>query len=147
MSYVTVLFILYNMTIAIGTCRFVDPDCFLKKNKDDGLNPPQEELMDSGKEKLFDEMVGRLAIDVSSTSVKTFANSKEFRWMIDNSYKYTTYIVDNSYNAQFGARPLKHYMQKTVESLVAKEILQNKIKDGDTVEIFANADGLFIKQV
>ncbi len=37
-------------------------------------------------------------------------------------------------------------MQKTVESLVAKEILQNKIKDGDTVEIFANADGLFIKQ-
>ena len=65
MSYVTVLFILYNMTIAIGTCRFVDPDCFLKKNKDDGLNPPQEELMDSGKEKLFDEMVGRLAIDVS----------------------------------------------------------------------------------
>ena len=58
-----------------------------------------------------------------------------------------TYIIDNSYNAQFGARPLKHYMQKTVESLVAKEILQNKIKDGDTVEIFANADGLFIKQV
>ena len=58
-----------------------------------------------------------------------------------------TYIVDNSYNALFGARPLKHYMQKTVESLVAKEILQNKIKNGDTVEIFANADGLFIKQV
>ena len=57
-----------------------------------------------------------------------------------------TYIEDNSYNPLFGARPLKHYMQKTVESLVAKEILQNKIKDGDTVEIFANAEGLFIKQ-
>ena len=57
------------------------------------------------------------------------------------------YIKNNSYDPLFGARPMKHYMQKTVESIIAKEILQNHIKNGDTIKVFSNDSGLYIQTV
>ena len=36
----------------------------------------------------FSEHQTGLAIDLSSTSTRTFSNSKEYKWMLDNSYKY-----------------------------------------------------------
>ena len=55
------------------------------------------------------------------------------------------FIVDNGYDKNFGARPLKRYIQKTIENLVAKDIVSDKIKDGDEVEVMANADGVFLQ--
>ena len=45
------------------------------------------------------------------------------------------FILENAYEPGFGARPLKRYMQKHVETLVAKEILEDRVKEGDTIEI------------
>ena len=45
------------------------------------------------------------------------------------------FILENAYEPGFGARPLKRYMQKHVEPLVAKEILEDRVKEGDTIEI------------
>ena len=36
----------------------------------------------------FSEHQTGLAIDLSSTSTRTFSNSKEYKWMLDNSYRY-----------------------------------------------------------
>ena len=44
-------------------------------------------------------------------------------------------IVDESYDPNFGARPLKRYMQRNLETLIAKEILEDKVKQGDTIKI------------
>ncbi len=45
------------------------------------------------------------------------------------------YIVDNGYDPVYGARPLKRYMTKYVETLSAKLILSDQVDSGDTIVI------------
>lgn len=45
------------------------------------------------------------------------------------------YIVRNGYDPVYGARPLKRFLQKHVETLSAKLILEDRVKGGDTVLI------------
>ena len=45
------------------------------------------------------------------------------------------YCVDNGYDPQFGARPLKRFIQKNVETLAAKAILEGRIIEGNTILI------------
>ncbi len=45
------------------------------------------------------------------------------------------FIVDNGYDPVYGARPLKRYMTKTVETLAAKLILSGRINEGDNILI------------
>ena len=45
------------------------------------------------------------------------------------------FIVDNAYDPVYGARPLKRYIQKHVETLTAKLILSDGAGSGDTVVI------------
>ncbi len=44
-------------------------------------------------------------------------------------------IVSSGYNQIYGARPLKRYLQATVETLLAKEILKGEITSGSVLEI------------
>ena len=44
-------------------------------------------------------------------------------------------IVDGGYDPNYGARPLKRYLQKNVETLAAKLMLQGDIGTGDTIVI------------
>ena len=43
------------------------------------------------------------------------------------------YIVDNGYDPVYGARPLKRYLQKYVETLAARKILSGDVHAGDTL--------------
>jgi len=45
------------------------------------------------------------------------------------------YIVDNSYNPVYGARPLKRYIQKFVETEIGRMIIKGDISDGTDVKI------------
>ena len=45
------------------------------------------------------------------------------------------FVVDNAYDPAYGARPLKRYIQKYVETLSAKLILQDAVGEGDTILI------------
>lgn len=45
------------------------------------------------------------------------------------------YIIDNAYDPVYGARPLKRYIQKYVETLSAKLILADEVEAGDIIEI------------
>ena len=44
-------------------------------------------------------------------------------------------VADEAYEPSFGARPLKRYLQKNVETLMAREILGDKVRAGDTIII------------
>ncbi len=52
------------------------------------------------------------------------------------------YIIEHGFEPIYGARPLKRYLQKTVETLVAKKILANEVKPTDTVCINVQNDEL-----
>ena len=45
------------------------------------------------------------------------------------------FIIDNGYDPVYGARPLKRYLQKNVETLAAKLILSDGVHAEDTILI------------
>ena len=45
------------------------------------------------------------------------------------------FIVDSAYDPVYGARPLKRFMQRTVETLAARLILSDEVQAGDTILI------------
>ena len=55
------------------------------------------------------------------------------------------YITDHGYDPVYGARPLKRYVQKYVETLAAKIILQGDVSTGDTIVITVEGDSLTAK--
>ncbi len=58
---------------------------------------------------------------------------KELKIALTNDAK--SFIVENGYDPVYGARPLKRYLQKNVETLAAKLILADGVRAGDTIEI------------
>lgn len=67
---------------------------------------------------------------------------KEREISVELSEKARQYIVDNGYDPIYGARPLKRFLQKHVETLSAKLILQDKVTPKDTIYIDVDMDGL-----
>ena len=61
---------------------------------------------------------------------------------IDISDEAKRFIADNAYDPIYGARPLKRYMQKNVETLSAKLILEGDIDAGRTIYIDRAGDAL-----
>ncbi|MBQ9143099.1 MAG: ATP-dependent chaperone ClpB [Lachnospiraceae bacterium] len=53
-----------------------------------------------------------------------------------------SFIIDEAYDPVYGARPLKRYIQKHVETLAAKLILADLVKSGDTILINLNKNAL-----
>ena len=53
------------------------------------------------------------------------------------------FVVDNAYDPVYGARPLKRYIQKYVETLSAKLILAGQVEMGDTILIDVKDGALF----
>ena len=50
-------------------------------------------------------------------------------------------VIAEGYNPNYGARPLKRYVQKTVETLAAKLILSGNVSEGDTITIDVDENG------
>lgn len=57
------------------------------------------------------------------------------------------YIVDNGYDPIYGARPLKRFVQKNVETLAGKLILSDGISEGETILIDYDTNGLTARAV
>lgn len=55
--------------------------------------------------------------------------------MVELSPEAEQFIVENAYDPVYGARPLKRYIQKYVETLSAKLILADQVEQGDTILI------------
>ena len=57
-----------------------------------------------------------------------------------------TYLITNGYDAIYGARPLKRFVQKKVETLIAREIIKQTILPKDKVTIDCKDNELYIKK-
>ena len=55
------------------------------------------------------------------------------------------YITVSGYDPAFGARPLKRYLQKHVETLVARLILEDKVEPGVAIIIDSDGEKLFAR--
>ena len=50
------------------------------------------------------------------------------------------YIADKGFDKQYGARPLKRAIQKYIEDALAEEIVNSKLKEGDTIKMDLDKD-------
>ncbi len=72
-------------------------------------------------------------IDLLVADINKRLADKELVVALSNSAK--QFIVDNGYDPVYGARPLKRYLQKNVETLAARLILSDGVHTGDTIRI------------
>ncbi len=52
------------------------------------------------------------------------------------------FIADESYDPAYGARPVKRFLQRSVETELAGEIIKGNVKDGDNVRIDCDGEKL-----
>ncbi len=70
---------------------------------------------------------------------------KEKQLGLDISEEAKQLIVDESYDPSFGARPLKRYMQRNLETLIAREILADKLRQGDVIRVVVKDGALAVE--
>ena len=70
-------------------------------------------------------------------------SDKELRLEMTDEAK--EYITDHGYDPVYGARPLKRYVQKHVETLAARIILLGDVVSGATIVITMEGDSLTAK--
>ena len=64
---------------------------------------------------------------------------------IELTDKARTYLIDNGYDAVYGARPLKRFVQKKLETLIARKILEQVIVPKSEVVVDFDGNELIIK--
>ena len=67
-------------------------------------------------------------------------------WRRDTTDKAKTLIAEESYTPQLGARPVKRYIQRNIETLLGKEIIKGTLEDNSTVTIDVEDDNIVIKK-
>ena len=74
--------------------------------------------------------IGRI-VDLLVVDLNRRLADQELRLELTEEAK--AHVVENGYDPVYGARPLKRYLQKTVETLAAKSILAGNVRAGDTL--------------
>jgi ATP-dependent Clp protease ATP-binding subunit ClpB len=72
-------------------------------------------------------------IDILMAELNDRLRDKELT--VELSPQARDFVVEHGYEPAFGARPLKRYLQKHVETLLAREILEDKVHTGDHIII------------
>ena len=57
------------------------------------------------------------------------------------------FITEAAYDPVYGARPLKRYLQKNVETLLAKKILADEVSIGDSLMLDVLEERLVIREL
>lgn len=88
---------------------------------------------------LTKENIGGI-VDLLIADVNKRLADKELTIALSDGAK--QFIVENGYDPVYGARPLKRYLQKNVETLAARLILSDGVHTGDTIWIDAEGGKL-----
>ena len=72
-------------------------------------------------------------VDLSVADLNKRIRDQEMQVELTPSAK--QYCIDEGYDPAFGARPLKRFIQKHVETLAAKAMLRGDVREGDTIRI------------
>jgi ATP-dependent Clp protease ATP-binding subunit ClpB len=85
------------------------------------------------------EHMGRI-VDIQMQRLGKLLEERKIVLTLDA--KAREWLADKGYDPAYGARPLKRVIQKHVQDPLAELILSGKVKDGETVAISANRQGI-----
>jgi ATP-dependent Clp protease ATP-binding subunit ClpA len=132
---------------------------FIREKHDSGAGISKEELLDYLlKNNIFTpELLNRFDDIIAfkflnRDEIKKIAGimlAREFAKLSENQIKIhfdesiLTKVADEAYNAEFGARNIRRYIEDNLESFVSKLILEEKIKPGD-VRLSVDQENRFV---
>ena len=85
----------------------------------------------------IEDIIALVAADINKR-----LSDKEISFVLTKEAK--QYIADTAYDPVYGARPLKRFMQKNIETLLARKILEGNIHQGDILTINKAENGFVI---
>lgn len=95
---------------------------------------------------VFNSLSKNVVYDILDKIVKETEarlSDKKIRLILTDKAK--DYIIDNSYDENYGARPIKRYVSRNLESMLAKAIILDEIKYDSEVIIDVKDNELIIK--
>ena len=85
--------------------------------------------------------IGKI-VDLMLESLRSRLAEQQISLDVTSSAK--EYIIDNGYDPVYGARPLKRFIQHSVETIIAKKIIGNYFAAGDTAVVDYDGDALTV---
>mgnify|MGYP000088977902 CR=1 FL=1 len=85
----------------------------------------------------------RSIIDLLVADVNRRLEERELSVELTDAAK--DFVVEGGYEPMYGARPLKRYLQKNVETLLAKKILRGDVHMGEEIVLDVKDDALYIQ--
>ena len=79
-------------------------------------------------------------IDLQMDALNARLADKQLRCELTPEAK--QFIIDAAYDPQYGARPLRRYLQQTVETLLARRIVEGNVSPGATLRVEVRDDAL-----
>ena len=74
--------------------------------------------------RIIDLLIGKLNERLAAQQIR-----------VELTQKAKAFIVDEAYDPEFGARPLRRYLQHTVETMLSRKLLQGNLRPGSTVTV------------
>jgi len=78
------------------------------------------------------EDLGRI-VEILISRTKKLMKEQDINLEVDS--KAISYLIENGYSEEYGARPLKRLIQKEIENKVSEMIIGNEVESGQDVEV------------
>ena len=96
---------------------------------------------------IFKSLSKEIVYDILDKIIKEIeVRLQDKKISIELTEKAKKFIIDNSYNPDFGARPIKRYVSRNLETLIANNIIMDKIKFNSKIIVDVENDNLIIKE-
>ena len=122
-------------------------------------NNDEEKVMDELKQTFRPEFINRIdeivifnslsktvVYDILNKLIKEIEerlSDKKLKLLITDKAK--EYIINNAYNEQYGARPIKRFVSRNIENLLARKIIEDEIKYNSIITIDVQNDNIILK--
>ena len=83
--------------------------------------------------KILDKIIKEIEYRLKDKSIK-----------IELTKEAKDFIIDSSYDESFGARPIKRFVSDTLETMIAMDLINEKIKDNSTITVDVKNDKLYL---
>ena len=96
---------------------------------------------------IFESLTKEIISDIVDKIISELENrlkDKQIKLSLTNEAK--NYIIQNSYDENFGARPIKRFISHNLETLIANDIINDKLNFGDDILVDVLDDKFILKR-
>ncbi|HTD48368.1 MAG TPA: type VI secretion system ATPase TssH, partial [bacterium] len=83
-------------------------------------------------------------VDLQLTGLTARLAARGLRLEVTKEAK--AYLAREGYNPDFGARPLRRLIQRTVENTVSRQLLAGEVREGETLVVEAKGDEIVVRK-